>query len=194
VARGNKLGGAALPPEKPEVLLETIIEDVIRASALSFADWWALSQAPLTPLAIPVGPGREYPVTQTGVDAAHKLTEQVWKARADYRQTVVRKNFDRLSFTAIGEAVANSPSHLAGCSADDTDTVPDDSFFSAVAADYTANLDRLADNARGDVDRHIPCHLFDPGQGVPAFAVGPVEFLPRPDWLVRYVTNPVQLG
>jgi hypothetical protein len=41
-----------------------------------------------------------------------------------------------------------------------------------------------------DADHHIPCHLFHSGQGVAPFSVGPVEFLPRADWLIRYVKDP----
>lgn len=189
LARGKKLGGSPPAVEKPEVLLQTIIEAVIEAKALSFDDWLALSPNPLVPLALPVSSGGQYQVTQAGVDAAHALTDQVWKARADFRQTIVRKSFDRLSFTAIGDAVANSPAHL-----DPSEDPPGDRFYAAVAADFGAKLDALANRARGDVDRHIPCHLFDLNQGVAGFAVGPVEFLPRADWLTRYVTNPVQLG
>lgn len=188
MARGNKLG--SLPPtvETPEPLLQTIIEAVIEAKAMSFHDWVALSPNPLVPLALPVGAGGQYQITQAGVDSAHTLTDQVWKARADFRQTIERKRFNRLSFTAIGDAVANSPAHL-----DPSDDPPGDKFYAAVAADFSVRLDALANKARGDVDRHIPCHLFDVDQGVTEFAVGPVEFLPRLDWLTRYVTNPVQL-
>lgn len=188
MARGNKLGGSPPPAEKPEILLQTIIEAIVEANALSFHDWFALSPNPLVPLAIPVSSGGQYPVTQAGVDAAHALTDQVWKARQDLRQTILRTSFDRLSFTAIGDAVANSRSHL-----DPNEDPPGDRFYNAVAADFRAKLDALADKARGDVDRHIPCNLFDPNQGVARFAVGPVEFLPRADWLVRYITNPAQL-
>jgi hypothetical protein len=189
LARGNKLGSSPPQTEKPETLLQTIIEAAIEARALSFDDWLALSPNPLVPLAIPVSAGGQYQVTQAGVDAAHALTDQVWKARADFRQTIERKRFDRLSFTAIGDAVATSQAHL-----DPTEDPSGEKFYAAVAADFSAKLDALADKARGDVDRHIPCHLFDRSQGVEGFAVGPVEFLPRAEWLTRYVTNPVQLG
>ena len=189
LARGNKLGGSPPAVEKPEVLLERIIEDVIDAKALSFEKWLALSPNPLVPFALPVSSGGQYQVTQAGVNAAHALTDQVWKARADFRQTIVRKSFNRLSFTAIGDAVANSPAHL-----DPTEDPPGDCFYAAVAADFSAKLDDLANKARNDVDRHIPCHLFDLSQSVAGFAVGPVEFLPRAEWLNRYVTNKVHLG
>ncbi|MCJ2036135.1 hypothetical protein [Methylobacterium sp. J-068] len=189
VARGNKLGGSAAPAEKPEALLQTVIEAVIEASALSFSDWSALSPNALVPLAIPVSAGGQYRVTQAGVDAAHVLTEQVWKARPDLRQTITREKFNRLSFTAIGDAIANSRSHL-----DPTEDPPGDRFYAAIAKDFQTNLDALANSARGDVDRHIPCHLFDLDQGVAEFTVGPVAFLPRAAWLTRFVINPIQLG
>lgn len=189
LARGSKLGGSPPALEKPEVLLQRIIEAVVEAKALSFDIWLALSPNPLVPLALPISAGGQYQVTQAGVNAAHALTDQVWKARADFRQTIMRKSFDRLSFTAIGDAVANSPAHR-----NPSDASPGDNFYAAVAADFSSKLDALADKARGDFDRHIPCHLFDLDQGVEGFAVGPVEFMPRADWLTRYVTNPVQLG
>lgn len=189
LARGNKLGGSSTAVEKPEILLEKIIEDVISAKALSFEKWLALSPNPFVAFALPLSTGSQYQVTQAGISAAHTLTDQIWKARADYRQTIVRERFNRLSFTAIGDAVANSPSHL-----DPNEDPPGIGFYSAVATDYKAKLAELADNARNDIDRHIPCHLFDPSQKVPGFAVGPVEFLPRADWLNCYVTNKVHLG
>jgi len=169
--------------------MHRIIEAVIDAQALSFKDWLALSPNSLAPLALPVSTGGQYHVTQAGIDAAHALTSQVWKARADFRQTIGRENFNRISFTAIGDTVASCTTHL-----DPNEDPPGERFYAAVAADFSAKLDALADKACGDVDRHIPCHLFDLNQGVAGFAVGPVEFLPRSDWLTRYVTNLVQLG
>ena len=189
LARGNKLGGSRPAVEKPEVLLQRIIEAILEAKALSFDSWLALSPNPIVPLTIPVSGGGQYHVTQAGVDAAHALTDQVWKARVDFRQTIARKSFDRLSFTAIGDTVANSPAQL-----DTSEEPSSEQFYAAVAADFSAKLDALVNRARSDLDRHIPCHLFDLNQGVAGFSVGPVEFRPRADWLTRYVTNPVQLG
>src|SRR5208282_6657374 len=86
VARSNKLGGRKSSLEKPsEKLLETIVEDVIQTATMPFNDWLALSPSWLVPLAIPVSPGRQYRVTQTGVVAAHELTQQTWRAREDFR-------------------------------------------------------------------------------------------------------------
>lgn len=190
MARSNKLGGRKRLPEKPaEKLLETIVEDVIRAATMPFNDWRALSPSPLVPLAIPVSPGREYRLTQAGVDAAHELTQQTWPAREDFRQTIEREKFNNLSFTAIGEAILNRGAHLPTNVEDGKTTLVDDGFYVALAADYVANLNRLADQARPDVDRHIPCHLFHSDQGVPAFSIGPVEFRPRADWIERFVKN-----
>ena len=98
---------------------------------MSFDDWFALSANSLIPLAIPVSADGQYRVTQAGVDAAHVLTDQIWKVRPDLRQTIVRKSFDRLSFTAIGDAVANSRSHL-----DPNEDPPGDKFYAAIATDF----------------------------------------------------------
>ena len=38
-----------------------------------------------------------------------------------------------------------------------------------------------------DVDQHIACELFHTDQSVPAFSVGPVQFLPRADWIDCFV-------
>ena len=62
-----------------------------------------------------------------------------------------------------------------------------------MADDYKNNVNRLAAAVRPDLDRHIPCHLFHTDQGVPPFSVGPVDFLPRANWLTRYVKNTAQL-
>ena len=166
LARTNKLKGNKAPQEPVEKLLETIIEDVSKAAAMSVEDWWALSQFPLTPLAIPVEPGREYRVTQGGVDAAHSLTEQTWWKREDFRQTISRAEFNKLSFTAIGETILNCRTHLPSDTKDHEAASLGPAFYAALAGDCAVNLGRLADRARPDVDRHIPCHLFNSNQGV----------------------------
>jgi hypothetical protein len=192
--RKNELNEDRLPDEAPEALLETILSDVLETAALPFDDWWKLSRDPLVPLAIPVEPGRQYKVTQVGVDAAHKLAGQNWRARADLRQTLSRPEFDKVAFHAIGESILNCRAHLPDDAGAQDDGPVDDSFFAAMAADFAARLDRLADAARPDIDRHIPCHLFHGDQRVPGFAVGPVEFLPRADWISCYVREPAQLA
>jgi hypothetical protein len=192
MTRSNKLSGRRSPGKPAKELLETIVEDVIRTATMPFNDWWALSRFPLVPLAIPVSQGRQYRVTQTGIDAAHELSQQTWLAREDFRQTITPEEFKRLSFTAIGETVLNSPVHLPKEIEDRNGTFVDDAFYLALAADYVDNLGRLADHARPDVDRHIPCHLFHTDQRVPAFSVGPVEFRPRSDWIARFVTDSVE--
>jgi hypothetical protein len=193
VSRSNKLSGRKRSPEKrPEKILETIFDDVIQTATMPFNDWWASSPSPLVPLAIPVSPGREYRVTQAGVNAAYELTQQTWQAREDFRQTIGREEFNRLSLTAIGETILNSPAHLPKDVEDGETTLVDEAFYVALAADYVDNLNQLADRARPDVDRHIPCHLFHRDQGVPAFSIGPVEFLPRADWIDRFVTDSVE--
>ena len=173
-----------------EKLLETIVEDVIKAVAMSDDDWWALSRFPLTPLAILISAGREYHVTQAGVDAAYKLTDQVWEQRQDYRQTIERDAFNRMSFRAIGQAIKAAPARLPE-EAEDADGTGeiDSAFYQELAADFKDILDRLAEEARLDVDQHIPCMLFHEDQLVPAFSVGPVEFLPRADWIERFVRD-----
>ncbi len=179
------------PPEPVETLIETILEDVLQTASMPSDQWRKLWPDPFTSMAISVGGGREYPCTQAGVDAAHRLTEQTWRARADLRQTISREAFNRLSFTAIGQAIASSPTHVP------PDAPPgpaEDAFFVAVAGDYAANLDVLAATARPTVDRHIPCELFHPDQKVAAFSVGPVTFRPRDDWIADYVKDPLVLG
>lgn len=194
MARSNKLGGSNVPGVTPESLFEGIIADVLKAAAMSFDEWDALNPFPLTPLAIPVSADRKYRVTQVGVDAAYKLTDQTWILRKDFQQTIARSEFDKLSFRAIGEAVANCRAHLPRGPAVQPNAMADEAFYKAVVDDYRRALDRFADNARSDLDRHIPCHLFDVDQGVPAFSVGPVAFQPRADWLTQYVTDPKQLA
>lgn len=192
MARTSKHSGRPAPQETTEQLLDTILKDILRAAAMPHDDWWTLSPFPGAPLAIPVDVGREYRVTQAGVDAAHQLTDQTWRKREDFRQTIGRPEFNKLSFRAIGESILNSRSHLASDKTSESGSTMD-GVLAAMAADYVRNLDRLANAARPDVDRHIPCQLFHSDQCVPAFSVGPVEFLPREDWLARYVRDAVQL-
>ncbi|MBM3008254.1 hypothetical protein [Citrobacter freundii] len=192
MARENKFvssGGAKDTP--PWKLMEMIVEDVITAKTMTFAQWHALSENPFAPLAIPVSQGRQYRVTQAGVDAAHLLSQQSWKSREALRQTIDRVTFTKLSFLAIGDTLLDCQSRLP--------TVPDgqnehdvllgDDFYMVLADDYQARLQQLAASASPDVDRHIPCHLFHSDQAVPAFAVGPVRFLPRAEWLDSFVKD-----
>lgn len=166
--------------ESSEELLETIVEDVVKAAAMPENDWWALNQFPLLPLAIPVSADRMYRATQAGADAVHKLIDRVWEEREDYRQTIERVEFDRLSFNAIGRAIQ--------AQAEGSDElVP--AFYQELAANFRKIQDRLAEEVRTDVDQHIPCMLFHEDQLVPAFSVGPVEFLPRADWMDRFVRD-----
>ncbi|TIX41473.1 MAG: hypothetical protein E5V40_10185, partial [Mesorhizobium sp.] len=168
-----------------EDLLATIVEDVFATATMSYDEWQALSDSPFVPLAIPVSPDRQFRATRRGIDAAHTLTSQIWLARAGYRQTFKRAEFDKRSFKAIGETILNSPRHVdEGAVAE-----VDDHFYQLLAADYESSLQRLTSDALIDVDRHIPCHLFHSNQKVPVFAVGPVDFRPRADWVDRFVTD-----
>ena len=184
-------GGRDMPDEEPdERLLETIFEDARKAATMAEDDWWALSQFPLVPLAIPVSFGTGYPVTQAGVNAAHRLTGKVWDERGDHRQAIDRKAFDGLSFRAIGQALQAGFARIHE-EADDADGNGelDRTFYRQLAADFRDILDKLAEEVRLDVDQHIPCTLFHGDQNVPAFSVGPVEFLPRAVWIERFVPD-----
>ena len=178
--------------EPDEKMLETIVEDIVKAAAMPEKDWWALNQFPLQPLlTIRVSGGGEYRVTQTAVEAAHKLTDWVWEEREDYRQTIEREAFDRLSFSAIGRAIQAGCARLVEEAGDAEGSCElSSAFYQKLADDFRNILDRLAEEIRTDVDRHIPCTLFRKDQLVPAFTVGPVEFLPRADWIERFVRDP----
>ena len=183
----DRHGPAGEPDEK---LLETIVGEVSKAAAMPVDDWLALNEFPLQPLAIPAPTGRMYPATQAAADAAHTLTRRVWEEREDYRQTIEREAFDRLSFSAIGQAIqaALARLHEEGGNTGGSDE-RDSASHQDLADDFRNILDKLAEEVRTDVDRHIPCTLFSEDQMVPAFTVGPVEFLPRADWIDRFVRD-----
>lgn len=191
MTRQSKFDRRKRTGQSDENLLETIIEDILKAATMPTDDWWVLSQFPLTPLAIPISADREYRTTQVGVDAAHKLTRQLWQEREDYRQTIERGSFDRLSFRAIGQAIQAARTRLLEDPPDaERNGELDPVFYQELAADFRDILDRLAEEARTDVDQHIPCMLFHEDQMVPAISVGPVDFLPRADWIDRFVRDP----
>lgn len=195
MARGNKLSGRKKPPEKsPGDLLKIILEDVVNTATMSFDDWRALSQSPLIQLAIPVSLDRQFRVTQTGVDAAHELTKQMWKSRYDFCQTIDREEFNKLSFQALGETILGSHARVPKLPNDATIFLDEIAFYSALTTDYKDNLDQLTKVARPDVDQHIPCHLFRSDQEVPAFSVGPVQFRPRADWIDHFVADLEEKG
>lgn len=192
MARENKFGSPGGAKETPTgKLMETIVEDVIKAKAMPFAQWQALSANPLVPLAISESQGGQYPATQVGVDAAHMLSQQSWKSLEALRQTIDREAFMKLSFQVIGDTLRDCQSRLPEVpdGQNNQDVVPGDDFYTVLADDYLARLQELAASASPDVDWHIPCHLFQSDQAVPAFAVGPVRFLPRAEWLDSFIKD-----
>lgn len=183
----NTSGAKETPAGK---LMETIVEDVIKATAMSHAEWYALSPNPLVPLAIPVSEGRQYRLTQLGVNAAYALTQQSWKALDALRQTIDREAFMRLSFQAIGDTICDCRSRLPEVpNGQNSQDVMLDDFYAVLVEDYRARLQQLATSVSPDVHRHIPCHLFHSDQAVPAISVGPVRFLPRVEWLDSFVKD-----
>lgn len=192
MARSNKLNATG-PKESAEHLLEIIMTDVIRAAAMPFDAWRALDPNPLVPMVIRGRSGYEYRVTQDGVDAIHRLTDQEWRARDAVRQTIARGEFNKISFQAMGDAILDRRAHLPAHAVDGGKEVTDD-FFKAMTADYRRKLEDYVDAVRRTMDRHIPCNLFHLDQGVPSFRVGPVEFLPRGEWVERYVRSDAALG
>lgn len=170
-------------------LFGLILEDVIKTAKMPEAEWLKLSTVPFELLAIPVSQNGHYQVTQSGVNAAYTLTQQTWNAREDLRQTITHDAFNKISFQAIGDTICNMKSGLAERpeNIDQPDAAHDDDVYVALAKDYLANLDKLVGRGRPDVDRHIPCHLFDVSQAVPAFTVGPIQFRPRSEWLDLFV-------
>lgn len=100
--------------------------------------------------------------------------------------------FNCLLLKAIGQAMhaARARARLLWEAEDAEGGVElDRAFCQELTADFRNILDRLAEEVRTDVDRHIPCTLFHENQLVPAFTVGPVEFLPRADWIDRFVRD-----
>lgn len=175
----------------PERLIEVILSDVFEAFALPSEKWRSLWQSPFVPMAITTEDHRELRCTQVAIDAAHQLTDQLWKERADLRQTISREVFSTLSFKAIGEAIVASPRHAPEGA---PDAPVSEAFFAAVAQDYLSELDRLTRKSVSTTARHIPCHLFHRDAQVAAFSVGPVKFLPRDAWIAEYVTEPAVFG
>ncbi len=192
LTRSSKLTNQTSKEKSIPNLLEIVLEDVLKAAQMPFDEWRALSDLPWVPLAIPVEPGHQYRVTQAGVDAAHKITDQKWRAQEEFRQTIAREEFTKLSFRAIGEAIQNCKSHVPQDAIDSN--FLDQAFLTAMALDYEQSLNRLAGNARPDVDRHIPCHLFHADQGVQPFSIGPVEFRPREAWIAQFVKDTTQFA
>ena len=170
-------------------LLATIVEDIVNARKMRHDDWWQLSQHPLVPLTIPTSDGRAYRVTQTGVDAAYKLTNQMWNERQDLRLTISHKAFERVAFHAIGQSIMKARSALHVEPSDGKIVDVDSEFYDKLESGFRETFDSLADKLRIDTDQHIPCELFHTDQSVSAFDVGPVQFRPRFDWIDSFVGN-----
>lgn len=191
MARQSKISTRSKIPQKSvEELLKTIVEDVVQTDKLPLKEWIDQCPSPLALMVISDRQGREYRVTKKGMDAARELAKQTWEAKEDFRQTLSREESYKLSFAALVDAIAKSPTHLPGGDVDGATTLVEDSFYVAVADDYGNSLTRLAGTNRADIDRHIPCNLFQADQRVPGFVIGPVHFRPRTDWIDRFIDNP----
>ena len=189
--RKSGLDGQGPSGEPVEELMATIIKDAAKAARMPEDDWLALSRSPFVPLAIPVSTGRHYRVTQTGVDAAHKLTDLSWEERKDIRQRVSRQAFDRLTFQSIGRSIAEAVGRLREEPGDDeAGGEVERRFYEELAERFGKTLDGLAGKVGGDVDQHVPCELFRSDQAVPPFSVGPVDFRPRAAWINCFVRDP----
>ncbi len=191
MARRNEHGSSKRVKEPVPKLLAAILDDVLAARALPADEWRKLWPNPFTAMAIPAGNGRQHTCTQAGINAADTLAEQSWDEREDLRQTVARTPFKRLALNAIGMTITAFPSHLPP---DQHVGVDDAAFYKAMAKDYADNLKLNVKQAKADLDRHIPCHLFRPGQGMPSLEVGPVHFRTREDWIAAFVTKPEVLA
>ena len=189
MSRGGTQGSGKKPDQPIPKLIEQIVDDVMATAAMPHDEWHELWESPFVPMAIPTPDRRQYACTRLGIDAAHAITEQVWKASAGYRARFTRAKFDRISFEAIGRAIADSNSHLPTVA--EPGQLVDDRFYEAIAGDYEANLEAGAENATEDLDRHIPCTLFRGDHRVGPFNVGPVKFIPRNDWIAGFLNAPV---
>lgn len=188
--RESGLDGQGPAGEPVEELLATIVEDAIKAARMPEDDWLALSHSPFVPLAIPVSTGRQYRITQNGVDAAHKLTDRSWEERKDLRQRVSRQAFERLTFESIGRSIRDAARRVREEAGDDeAGGEIEPAFYEELAERFGKTLDGMAEKVGGDVDQHVPCELFRADQAVPAFQVGPVDFRPRAEWIERFVRD-----
>lgn len=113
MAREKKFSSLSVAKEKtPGKLMETIVEDVIKAKTMTIEQWDALSENHSSPLFIRESQGPLYRVTRGGKDAADLLSQQSWNSREDLRQTIHREAFRTLSFQAIGDTLRNCQSRL----------------------------------------------------------------------------------
>jgi hypothetical protein len=186
MARGSKHSKDSQPTRSTVELLELILNEVIRVGPMSPAECMAEFTTPqFPPPIIPVSDGRGYQASQAAIDAAHELTSATFTDRRDLQQTLAPEAFARLSWLAIGAALAASPTHLNPAEGN----LVGDAFYAAMESDYRSTLESLVASATVDIYRHIPCDLFHPNQGVPPFNIGPVQFLTRDKWLARFVPS-----
>ena len=170
--------------------LRVIIEDIFKTSKIPVLDWLKMSKIPFRPLAIPISIGKEYRVSQLGVDAAYELTDHTWKRRKELKEKMVKKTFDGLSFQAIGRAIeTTSNHHVEAVNNSKISGEIDTDVYQQMAQEYRDCLDGLIDQVCLDFDQHIPCTLFHEDQMVPSFSVGPVVFRPRKDWIECFVKD-----
>ena len=189
VTRKSKFDRPRRTGRPDERLLETIVEDIVKAAAMPEDDWRALSQFPLPALAIPVSEGREYRATQAGIDAAHELTDQAWDECEDFRQTIERGAFDRLSFRAIGQGLRAAVARAlekTGMQMGTGNSIPPSTKHSPLTSG-TSWADSRKRFAPTSTSTSRACCSTRTSWF--RFSVGPVEFLPRADWIDRFVRD-----
>lgn len=188
MARGNR-GPKAKPARIPlSDLFEAVLTDVIDVGSLSYSEWMArFPSRPFPPPTIKTMDGREYRVTQPGIEAAHQITDRLFEEKPAYIHQVSEGELEKMSFRAIGSALAGAKDFIPEIT--DEASFDHAAFYAALESKHRSGIDEQVEEAIVDLDRHIPCELFDPDSAVQTFSIGPVTFRPRRDWIRWFVVD-----
>lgn len=162
-------------------MFEEIVSEAIAAKRMPYDQWVSLTPTPWVPLAIPTSTDTSLRMTQAGVNAAHALSEKAFSSHLPLQQQFSKDEFTRESFKAIGDTMVNIGKHLPRTDGELSDAEHSE-LYKSLAKEFAERISDLQKKTRPDLDRHIPCDIFDADQNVTPFEIGPVSFRPRGAW------------
>lgn len=169
--------------------MDTILSETVRVSKLSVQELRAeLPAGWIIPPMIPIG-SRTIWTSAQAMDAINKLSE-TYRRQWAKKYTVSRDSFQSCMMHAIGEMIVEIRS------------VPQNqaNWLQHAINILDGSLRKRLSNTAIDLTEIVSCDVFDEDQQAPAFSIGPVNFVPRLEWLrsqpevMRTVINRVWAG
>jgi hypothetical protein len=124
------------------------------------------------PPTIPLQDGRVVLITRDGYDALCKFGLLWRKTSKSTESLITTTSAERWARECFGEALSDES--ITNCTTD------------SIALDVLINLlDKRVQGLTESITHYFPCHIFDDQSRIDCFAIGPVSFHSRLDWIAH---------